>query len=186
MRSFALRFVAIYVVAGTVAVLWERPLDAAVAPLVKLGLGLGSDIDVRDVASEGHRLRASVIVTRSEQGVRERHLHANVVANGDTMLVGPLLAIAAVAAWSYRSARSRALGVTLGTLSALLLSAHDAAASIAFAIRAKLGTAGSWSEFYSFFLDAGGRQLLALAAAGLAIQVAERFVGRQPKTSAAV
>ena len=174
LSSFALRFAVVYALAGALAVVCERPLDAAVAPLVRLGLGVGSDIEVRDVSSEGHRLSASVIVTRGEKGIRGRRVHANVAANGDTMLVAPLLAISAVLAWGYRSRRSRATGTLLGTAAALLLTAHDAAASIGFAIHGKLGTLDPLSAFYSFFLDAGGRQLLALGVAALAIHVAER------------
>jgi hypothetical protein len=173
LTSFALRFSAVYVVLGALAVVCERPLDAAVAPLVKLGLGIGSDIDVRQVSSEGHRLTARVVVSRKKEGLRLPPIQASVTSNGDMMLVGPLLAVSAAAAWAHRSRRARALSVLFGTLLAALLSAHDAASGIAFGVKSKLGPLGPASAFYSFFLDSGGRQLLALGVAALAISVAE-------------
>ncbi|HEX4336163.1 MAG TPA: hypothetical protein VH062_09635 [Polyangiaceae bacterium] len=180
--SFALRFAAIYVALAIVAVVWERPLGEAVAPFVKLGVGLGTDVEVRQISSEGHHLTARVVFTDPRRPVGERRVHATVAANGDLMLVGPLLAISAVAAWAYRSRRERAAAMMLGPLFAFALSAHDAASTITIGIRSKLGVLDPATAFYSFFLDSGGRQLLALAAATLAIRIAGR-VGE--KTEAA-
>jgi hypothetical protein len=187
LTAFAWRFAAAYVVLGALAVVCERPLDAAVAPLVKLGVGLGTDVEVRQVSSEGHRLTARVVITASHRGARARRINANVAANGDMMLVGPLLAVSAVAAWAYRSRRERAAGMVLGALFAFVLSAHDAASVITLGIRSTLGTLGPLSAFYSFFLDSGGRQLLALGAAAAAIRVAGSMTERaQPSSELAL
>jgi hypothetical protein len=176
-RSFALvlfRFALAYAVLASLVVVFERPLNAALGPCVKVGMSLlHPEIQVRRVSAEESRLSAEVRVFRNG-----RRFTGTVAANGDRMLVGPLLALAVVAAWPFRSGRERAFAGVLGTLCVLALAVHDIATAMSLGVSGNIGRAVDASDgFYSFFMDSGGRQLLALSAAGAAIYLAAAFGG---------
>jgi hypothetical protein len=175
---FALRFALAYALLAGLAVLCEAQLNQVMVPCVKAGLSLyAPDIQVRDVTSEQTRLRADLVVARRRDGLRVR-VNASVLSNGDRMLVGPLLTLSVILAWGFHSSRERAVGVLLGATLVLAVGAQDIAGAMALGVSGKMGmTEGALAQFYSFFLDSGGRQLMALVCAAAAIHAAAAFCG---------
>jgi hypothetical protein len=168
-----LRFGAAYAVLIAVAVCCEGPLNRAMVPFAELGLAaFQPELQVRAVSADRGRLKAEVLI--GPRGASRGKREASVVANADQMLVGPLLTFSAVLAWRFSSSRKKAAALVLGALLVLTLAAHDISSAMALGIRASLGDEpGALARLYSFFLDSGGCQLLALASAGAAIQLVE-------------
>jgi hypothetical protein len=169
--SLIVRFAMAYAGLTFLAVVCEEPLDRAMVPCVRLAFSaFHPDIRVRAVSSEGARLTVGVAVEKTRTGGRARVLTGSVATSGDRMLIGPLLSLCLILAWKFRSWRKKAASAALGVFSALALAACDLSSAMALGISANLGDdPAPGARFSSFFLDAGGRQLLALASACLSI-----------------
>ena len=178
--AFVVRFVLAYVVLATLAVLCESPLNDALAPCVKLGMTvLHPELDVRSASSDGSRLMVRVVLPLRGPAMNRHRLAATLTDNGDFMLVGPLLTLSIVLAYRFGSVRKTAAGFAVGALLAVALGVQEVSQTMVFEISGKLGDDEPLTGFFSFFLDSGGRQVVALLAGGAAIWLVSALAPRR-------
>jgi hypothetical protein len=184
---YVTRFVAAYIVLVAVVVPLERPLNAALAPGIRFGIALlQPNVQVRAVSATESRVTVRLTVNKTGPTLERRQTGLTVATNGNVMLVGPVLALAAALAWRFRTSGEMMIGVAIAAVLALLLSLHEAAMSVCIAVASKVDrshdVAYHVASFYGYFVDLGGRQLLALASAATGVGVT-RLLSRRKETS---
>ncbi len=180
---FVLRLALAYLVLATTAVVCERPILAAMVPVVRTGFAVfhHDDVAVRSISTDQGQLTAGLVVRRDAPSHRG-HVKVTTASNGRTVLLEPLLALSLLIAWRFRSRREKAVGLLVGVLFAFVLVAHNESFILLDYIDDKVGRtsglAGALASFWGFFLANGGRQLLGLAAGAAAIGVVEALRAR--------
>ncbi|MFO0722705.1 MAG: hypothetical protein U1E65_02900 [Myxococcota bacterium] len=172
LRSFWLRLALTYALIAGLSVLAERPLLSSLLPMVRAGFALFQpEVELKRLSVEAGQVVAELRV----EG-RERRLGAIARSNGRTFLVGPILCLSVVAAWRFRSWQRRGLALLAGAGLCLLWVAPSEAHLLVTGLRQELhlSSAGRGGDFFAFFLENGGRQLLPLSIAALVIAMASK------------
>lgn len=170
-------------VALTVALsLSEGTLYAVLLPVLKVGIEkTHPEFLVTSLSVEAHTLRLQMkmgIAAPGRMRLQQRPVMVDLPAL--QLLECPILALAVLLAWPHRSLRTALLSLALALPLIALAELLDVPYAFAAAVSEKLSPAGSanFGALWWFFLDNGGRQLLALAVAPLAVWGSHVVVSR--------